>query len=235
MRQLDAGQITQVVSRLCIQANRQLPQDMKNQIEACRSREDWAPAKEILDRIVENYQIAGDNDRPICQDTGMACVFLKIGQDVHISGDLRAAVDEGVRQGYAEGFLRKSVVRDPLDRVNTGDNTPAMMDVEAEALDSLYQGLSAYKTAQSVVKVAAINSVAFEFALVELENESDAQAVADIFQARVDYQVNGGAFYPQTTADWENAQIITHGNVVALIVAGTEQARAVEAFEKLFA
>ena len=115
------------------------------------------------------------------------------------------------------------------------DNTPAMMDVEAEALDSLYQGLSAYKTAQSVVKVAAINSVAFEFALVELENESDAQAVADIFQARVDYQVNGGAFYPQTTADWENAQIITHGNVVALIVAGTEQARAVEAFEKLFA
>ena len=115
------------------------------------------------------------------------------------------------------------------------DNTPAMMDVEAEALDSLYQGLSAYKTAQSVVKVAAINSVAFEFALVELENESDAQAVADIFQARVDYQVNGGALYPQTTADWENAQIITHGNVVALIVAGTEQARAVEAFEKLFA
>ena len=130
MREIDAGQITQVVSRLCIQANRQLPQDMKNQIEACRSREDWAPAKEILDRIVENYQIAGDNDRPICQDTGMACVFLKIGQDVHISGDLRAAVDEGVRQGYAEGFLRKSVVRDPLDRVNTGDNTPAMLYID---------------------------------------------------------------------------------------------------------
>ena len=130
MSQTDAGQITQVVSRLCIQANRQLPQDMKNQIEACRSQEDWAPAKEILDRIVENYQIAGDNDRPICQDTGMACVFLKIGQDVHISGDLRAAVDEGVRQGYAEGFLRKSVVRDPLDRVNTGDNTPAMLYID---------------------------------------------------------------------------------------------------------
>ena len=130
MREIDAGQITQVVSRLCIQANRQLPQDMKNQIEACRSREDWAPAREILDRIVENYQIAGDNDRPICQDTGMACVFLKIGQDVHISGDLRAAVDEGVRQGYAQGFLRKSVVRDPLDRVNTGDNTPAMLYID---------------------------------------------------------------------------------------------------------
>lgn len=130
MREIDAGQITQVVSRLCIQANRQLPQDMKNQIEACRSQEDWAPAREILDRIVENYQIAGDNDRPICQDTGMACVFLKIGQDVHISGDLRAAVDEGVRRGYAEGFLRKSVVRDPLDRVNTGDNTPAMLYID---------------------------------------------------------------------------------------------------------
>ena len=130
MREIDAGQITQVVSRLCIQANRQLPQDMKNQIESCPAREDWAPAKEILDRIVENYQIAGDNDRPICQDTGMACVFLKIGQDVHISGDLRAAVDEGVRQGYAQGFLRKSVVRDPLDRVNTGDNTPAMLYID---------------------------------------------------------------------------------------------------------
>ena len=137
MREIDAGQITQVVSRLCIQANRQLPQDMKNQIEACRSREDWAPAREILDRIVENYQIAGDNDRPICQDTGMACVFLKIGQDVHISGDLRAAVDEGVRQGYAQGFLRKSVVRDPLDRVNTGDNTPAMLYYEIVPGDKL--------------------------------------------------------------------------------------------------
>ena len=130
MREIDAGQITQVVSRLCIQANRQLPQDMKNQIEACRAQENWAPAREILDRIVENYQIAGDSDRPICQDTGMACVFLKIGQDVHISGDLRAAVDEGVRRGYEEGYLRKSVVRDPLDRVNTGDNTPAMLYID---------------------------------------------------------------------------------------------------------
>ena len=130
MREIDAGQITQVVSRLCIQANRQLPQDMKNQIEACRAQEGWEPAQEILDRIVENYRIADENSRPICQDTGMACVFLKIGQDVHISGDLRAAVDEGVRQGYAEGFLRKSVVRDPLDRVNTGDNTPAMLYID---------------------------------------------------------------------------------------------------------
>ena len=115
------------------------------------------------------------------------------------------------------------------------DNTPAMMDLEGEFLETFYPGLSGFKTKQLVVKAAAISSVPFEFALVELENAADAQAVADIFQARVDYQVNGGASYPQTTADWENAQIITHGNVVALIVAGTEQARAVEAFEKLFA
>ena len=115
------------------------------------------------------------------------------------------------------------------------DNQPAMGDVEAEQLSQLYPGLENYAAKQSVLKIAMISAVAFEFALVELENEADAKAVADIFQARVDYQVNGGAFYPQTTADWENAQIITHGNVVALIVAGTEQARAVEAFEKLFA
>ena len=127
MREIDAGQITQVVSRLCIQANRQLPQDMKNQIEACRSREDWAPAKEILDRIVDNYRAADSGNVPICQDTGMACVFLKVGQEVHVTGSISDAVNEGVRQGYGEGFLRKSVVRDPLDRVNTGDNTPAMI------------------------------------------------------------------------------------------------------------
>ena len=137
MREIDAGQITQVVSRLCIQANRQLPQDMKNQIEACRSREDWAPAKEILDRIVDNYRAADSGNVPICQDTGMACVFLKVGQEVHVAGDIAGAVNEGVRQGYGEGYLRKSVVRDPLDRVNTGDNTPAMIYYELVPGDRL--------------------------------------------------------------------------------------------------
>ena len=89
---------------------------------------DWiAGRQEILDRIIENYEIADTQNQPICQDTGMACVFLKVGQDVHIQGDLTEAVNEGVRQGYTEGYLRKSVVRDPLDRVNTGDNTPAMI------------------------------------------------------------------------------------------------------------
>ena len=127
MREISALQITEVVKRLCIEANCHLPGDMKKCIESRYAEEKWAPAREILERIMENYKIADDNDRPICQDTGVACVFLKIGQDVHITGALADAVNEGVRQGYDQGYLRKSVVRDPLDRVNTGDNTPAMI------------------------------------------------------------------------------------------------------------
>ena len=86
---------------------------------------------------MENYEIADEKNQPVCQDTGVACVFLKVGQDVHIEGDLTEAVNEGVRQGYGEGYLRKSVVRDPLDRVNTGDNTPAMLYVELVPGDKL--------------------------------------------------------------------------------------------------
>ena len=127
MREIQATQITEVVKRLCIEANCHLPQDMKDRITACHAQETWPQAKEILERIIENYQIADEKEQPICQDTGMACVFLKIGQEVHIQGDLNEAIHEGVRQGYTEGFLRKSVVRDPLDRVNTKDNTPAMI------------------------------------------------------------------------------------------------------------
>lgn len=130
MREISSAQITEVVKRLCIETNRHLPSDVQQSIESCRACEDWAPACEILDKIIENYQIADADEVPICQDTGMACVFLEIGQEVHIAGNLRDAVDEGVRQGYAEGLLRKSVVRDPLDRVNTGDNTPAMLTCE---------------------------------------------------------------------------------------------------------
>ena len=100
MREINAQQITEVVRRLCIDANRHLPQDMKNRIEACRAQEGWAQAGEILDRIIENYHIADGSDRPICQDTGVACVFLKVGQEVHINGDIAEAVNEGVRQGY---------------------------------------------------------------------------------------------------------------------------------------
>ena len=126
MREIQVSAITETVARLCVSANRHLPADVQEAITRARAVEQWAPAQEILDHIRENYQIAGNNEVAICQDTGMACVFLEIGQDVHLVGDLKEAVNEGVRQGYAQS-LRKSVVRDPLDRVNTGDNTPAML------------------------------------------------------------------------------------------------------------
>ena len=127
MRDICAQKITQVVKKLCIEANCYLPQDIKNRIEGFHEAEKWPQAKEILERIMENYQIADEKAQPICQDTGVACVFVKLGQEVHVVGDLAEAIHEGVRQGYTEGYLRKSVVRDPLDRVNTGDNTPAMI------------------------------------------------------------------------------------------------------------
>lgn len=130
MRELSAEKITEAVSRLCVEANCHLPQDMKKRICDCMEQESWPCAREILERITENYEIADRENVPICQDTGMACVFLRIGQDVHICGDVTEAVNEGVRRGYGEGYLRKSVVRDPLDRVNTGDNTPAILYYE---------------------------------------------------------------------------------------------------------
>ena len=127
MREIDAKLITEVVKKLCIEANCHLSSDMKECISNFHANETWPKEKEILECIIENYQIADEKNQPVCQDTGVACVFLKIGQDVHVSGDITEAVNEGVRQGYDEGYLRKSVVRDPLDRVNTGDNTPAML------------------------------------------------------------------------------------------------------------
>ena len=131
MREIQAQQITDVVERLCIEANEQLPGDIKDAIRRCRACEDWEIAQGVLDKIITNFEIADEQCVPICQDTGMACVFLEIGQDVHIAGgDLREAVDEGVRRGYEKGYLRKSVVRDPVRRGNTGDNTPAMLYTE---------------------------------------------------------------------------------------------------------
>ena len=131
MREISSQRIMETVKNLCVEANCHLSDDMKACICGFRDRETWPQAREILERIVENYTIADDKDQPICQDTGVACVFLKIGQEVHIvDGDLTEAVHEGVRQGYRDGYLRKSVVRDPLDRVNTGDNTPAMLYTE---------------------------------------------------------------------------------------------------------
>ena len=131
MREINVSDVTAAIRRLCMEANTLLPEDVKNAIETCRGCEDGSIACGILDKIIENYQIAERENVPICQDTGMACVFLEIGQDVHlVGGDLREAVDEGVRQGYSEGYLRKSVVADPVRRGNTGDNTPAMLYTE---------------------------------------------------------------------------------------------------------
>ena len=127
MREISALTITETVKKLCIEANCHLTEDVKNCIRCKRNEESWQAAKDVLDRIIENFEIADQQDQPVCQDTGVACVFLKIGQEVHVDGSITDAVNEGVRQGYGEGYLRKSVVRDPLDRVNTGDNTPAMI------------------------------------------------------------------------------------------------------------
>ncbi len=137
MREIQASDVTQTVRRLCIEANCRLPADMRACIARSRDEEAWPIARDILDRIIENYEIADRDCVPICQDTGMACVFLEIGQDVHVNGDLAEAVHEGVRQGYADGYLRKSVVADPLRRVNTGDNTPAMIYYEIVPGDRL--------------------------------------------------------------------------------------------------
>jgi fumarate hydratase subunit alpha len=126
MRILEAKEITDTVARLCVQANRVLPDDVREKLTEMRREETWPIAQDILDTIIENYKLAESNRMPICQDTGMACVFLEIGQDVHIAGDINAAIDEGVRRAYREGFLRKSIVSDPLERKNSGDNTPAM-------------------------------------------------------------------------------------------------------------
>ena len=128
MREINVSQITDVVEKLCIEANQHLPEDVKCAIKTCRACEDWDIAQGVLDKIIENYEIADAQCVPICQDTGMACVFLEIGQDVHFVGQpIEEAINEGVRQGYVDGFLRKSVVADPILRENTKDNTPAII------------------------------------------------------------------------------------------------------------
>ena len=128
MREIHVSEITKVVKELCIESNYYLSKDVKEALQKVKENETWELAENILDKIILNSNIAKNEDMPICQDTGMACVFMEIGQDVHIIGGLlEDAINEGVRQGYDEGFLRKSVVKDPLDRVNTNDNTPAII------------------------------------------------------------------------------------------------------------
>ena len=128
MKTINVNEIIKTVKELSIEANYYLPNDVKEAIEKAEKNEKWPIANNILNKILENSQIASAEKMAICQDTGMACVFIDIGQDVHITGgSLEEAINEGVRQGYAEGFLRKSVVKDPLHRVNTNDNTPALI------------------------------------------------------------------------------------------------------------
>ncbi len=129
MRTVAPQKITAAVKRLCIEANTRLPADVAARIEGCHKTEAWPAARQVLQQIQDNARLAGERQMPICQDTGMACVFLDIGEAVFVPGTWQDAVDEGVRQGYAEGYLRKSVVSDPLRRINTGDNTPAMLYV----------------------------------------------------------------------------------------------------------
>lgn len=137
MRIIDAKTITDTVAKLCVEANCILPIDVRERIESAYESEKWETAHGVLSKIIENYKIAEEKNVPICQDTGVCCVFLKIGQDVHIQGDITEAVNDGVRKGYADGFLRKSVVGDPLRRVNTGDNTPAMLYFELVSGDKI--------------------------------------------------------------------------------------------------
>jgi fumarate hydratase subunit alpha len=137
MRIIETRCITEAVKRLCIKANRELPEDVQECLRSCRNAEPWPLAQDTLDKIIANFELASSRQVPICQDTGMACVFLEIGGEVHITGDLYAAIDEGVCQGYREGYLRKSVVADPLNRVNTGDNTPAMVYLDFVKGDNL--------------------------------------------------------------------------------------------------
>ena len=122
---------------MCIEANCYLPEDVRARLEGSLRDEPWPIAQEILTHILQNAEMAAARPQPICQDTGMACVFVELGQDVHVDGDLAEAIHEGVRRGYTDGYLRKSVVRDPLDRVNTGDNTPAMIYYEIVPGDQL--------------------------------------------------------------------------------------------------
>ena len=135
MREISAEQITNTVAKLCIQACTELPADVKQKIYTCRQQESWSTAKDVLDVIIENFETNGSI--PLCQDTGAACVFIDVGQDVHINGNLYDAVHAGVAKGYTEGFLRKSIVKDPLNRINTKNNTPAMIYTEIVPGDQL--------------------------------------------------------------------------------------------------
>lgn len=128
MREVNVSIITDNIKEMCIEANHFLTDDMKNVFEKAVKNEESALGKQVLGQLEENLKIAGEDMIPICQDTGMAVVFINVGQDVHLTGgDITDAINEGVRRGYVEGYLRKSVVKDPIYRENTKDNTPAVI------------------------------------------------------------------------------------------------------------
>ena len=128
MREIHISEIISTVRDLCIESNYYLSSDVREALCNAKENETWPLAENVLDQIILNSNIAKEEDMPICQDTGMACVFVEVGQEVHIVGGLlQDAINEGVRRGYEEGFLRKSVVKDPINRVNTKDNTPAII------------------------------------------------------------------------------------------------------------
>ena len=127
MRTIDTETIIKTVSEMCIEASHFLTPDMKEALSKATESEISPRGKQVLDQLSENLRIAGEDMIPICQDTGMAVIFAEVGSDVHVEGNLTDAINEGVRRGYVDGYLRKSVVSDPLLRVNTGDNTPAVI------------------------------------------------------------------------------------------------------------
>ena len=137
MRKIKAEKIINNVKEMCIEANLELQPDMKDALVSARENETSEIGKKILGDLEENLEIAKADSIPICQDTGMAVVFVEIGQDVKVKGSLTEAINEGVRQGYTEGYLRKSVVSDPLERVNTNDNTPAIIHYDIVDGDGL--------------------------------------------------------------------------------------------------
>ncbi len=138
MREIDVKEIMTAVSEMCIEANYSLSEDMEELLKAADEKEVAPLGKKVLGQLLENLRIAKSDDIPICQDTGMAVLFLEIGQDVHlVGGELESAVNEGVRQGYEKGYLRKSVVSDPLLRKNTNDNTPAVIHTSIVAGEKL--------------------------------------------------------------------------------------------------
>ena len=136
-RFIEAEKITKAVADLCIKANTHIGEDILSALGEARTKEESPLACSALDTIIKNAEIAEAEKLPVCQDTGMAVVFLSIGKDVYIDGDIEEAVNEGVRRGYREGYFRNSVVADPINRVNTGDNTPAVIHYDFVAGDKL--------------------------------------------------------------------------------------------------